>query len=32
MNELEDHHADWTNVCFTTMEAEGKGWGPKLLP
>ena len=25
---LEDLHADQTNICFTTMEAEGEGWEP----
>ena len=25
MDELEDLHADRTNICFTTMEAEGEG-------
>ena len=31
MNELEDLHADQTNICFTTMEAEGEGWDPVKL-
>ena len=30
MDELEDLHSDRTNVCFTTMEAEGEGWDPVI--
>ena len=28
MDELEDLHTDRTNIFFTTMDAEGEGWGP----
>ena len=31
MDELEHLHTDRTNVCFTIMEAEGKGWVPVKL-
>ena len=31
MDELEDLHTDWTNICFTTMEAEDEGWDPVKL-
>ena len=30
MDELENH-AFRTSICFTTMEAEGKGWDPVKL-
>ena len=32
MDELEDLHADQTNICFTIMEAEGEGWDPVKRP
>ena len=28
MDGLEDLYTDRTNICFTTMEAEGEGWDP----
>ena len=28
MHEVEDLNADRTNVCLSTMEAEGDGWDP----
>ena len=31
MDNLEDLHTDRTNICFITMEAEGKGWDPVKL-
>ena len=31
MHELEDLHADRTNTCFTTMEAEVEGRDPQKL-
>ena len=32
MGELEDLHTDRTNICFTTIEAEGEGWDPHPPP
>ena len=31
MDELEDLHTNRTNICFTTMEAEGEGWFPAKI-
>ena len=31
MDDLEDRHLDQTNICFTTIEAEGKSWDPVKL-
>ena len=31
MEELEDLHADLTNICFSTMETEGKVRDPVKL-
>ena len=31
MDKLEYPHTDRTNICFTTMEAEGEGWDPVKL-
>ena len=28
MDDLEDLYTNRTNICFTTMEAKGKGVGP----
>ena len=31
MDELEDLHADRTNIFFETMETEVEGWDPVML-
>ena len=31
MDDLEDLHTDRTNICFTTIEAEGEGCDPVKL-